>query len=197
MSRKNKNCAGTLTLTLTLSSALVLILMVMLMVVMAGCAADEPVNSGAESRGTEIPAAESSQDEPELQETAEADTQQETAEAGTLQAPVIGEWVRDDSEIDEFGGAAGINVSWSRVGNAQKYEYRFIFVWNGGSSTVDSGETEETSASCYFQDIGEVVRVEVRAVGEVNGETIYSEWSSAEIDEDEIYRITGLSVGVG
>ena len=104
----------------------------------------------------------------------------------SLKPPTIGKWTNDASDFD----AAGLNVSWSKVDGAQKYEYRFFFEANGINTPMESGETEKTNASCFFQDIGDSIRVQVRAKADKNGQTVYSEWVTGEVSAAEIDRIT-------
>ncbi len=113
----------------------------------------------------------------------------DTGTEDLLMAPIIDYWNPDFSRIEENSGANGINVNWDEVEGAKEYEYKMFFVVNEDKLLVASGKTMATNASCYFQDFGDSIVIEVRAIGETHGKTIYSEWSTYEIDAADIEKL--------
>ena len=106
----------------------------------------------------------------------------DTGTEDLLMAPIIDYW---NPDFD----ANGINVNWYEVEGAKEYEYKMFFVVNEDKLLVASGKTMATNASCYFQDFGDSIVIEVRAIGETHGKTIYSEWSTYEIDAADIEKL--------
>ena len=114
----------------------------------------------------------------------------EKTDVVSLSAPIIGAWKSDNSKMDE---ARGLNVSWSNVDGAYKYEYKIYMIAGtaeGNLFLIDDGVTTSNNVSFYFQDIVDGFSISVRAVGEKNGQTLYSDWGSGDISASEAYKLS-------